>query len=79
LYHQGVSNPLGEAPLNKAAAVIHLAAWRARAEENKYSREEMESTFPAEVSAALGVAPTLLLDDMPPLEELGAGMEALVS
>lgn len=73
------ANPLGQAPLNRGAAVIHLAAWRARVEENKYSREEMESTFPSEVAAALGVAPALLLDDMPPLEELGAGMETLVS
>lgn len=73
------ANPLGQAPLNREAAVIHLAAWRARAEENNYSREEKEWTLPIDVAAALGLAPEVLLDEMPQLEELGAGMEALVN
>lgn len=71
--------PLEVIPFNKIAAVIHIAAWRARAEENKYSREEMESTFPEEVAAKLGVKPEVLLDELPPLAELGAGMEELIS
>ena len=66
-------------PLNKVAVVIHLAAWRARCEENKYSREEMEATFPAAVAALIDVSAALLLDELPPLSELGAGMEELIS
>jgi len=72
-------NPLEAEPFNKIAAVIHIAAWRARAEENEYSREEMESTFPDDVAAKLGVKSGVLLDDLPPLAELGAGMEELIS
>jgi HD-like signal output (HDOD) protein len=72
-------SPLEAEPFNKIAAVIHIAAWRARAEENEYSREEMESTFPDDVAAKLGVKPGVLLDDLPPLAELGAGMEELIS
>ena len=72
-------SPLEAEPFNKIAAVIHIAAWRARAEENGYSREEMESTFPDAVAAKLGVKPGVLLDDLPPLAELGAGMEELIS
>ena len=66
-------------PLNKVAVVIHLAAWRARCEENKYSREEMEATCPAAVAAVIDVSAALLLDELPPLSELGAGMEELIS
>ena len=71
--------PLEVTPFNKIAAVIHIAAWRARAEENKYSREEMESTFPGDVAAKLGVKAEVLFDELPPLAELGAGMEELIS
>jgi putative nucleotidyltransferase with HDIG domain len=71
--------PLEVTPFNKIAAVIHIAAWRARAEENKYSDEEMQSTFPDGVAKKLGVEAPLLLDELPPLAELGAGMEELIS
>src|SRR5450830_219744 len=71
--------PLEGDSFNKIGAVIHIAAWRARVEENKYSREEMESTFPDDVAAKLGVKAELLLDDMPPMAELSAGMEELIS
>ena len=76
---KSLPTPLEVIPFNKIAAVIHIAAWRARSEENKYSREEMESTFPDDVAAKLGVKPTILLDELPPLAELGAGMEELIS
>lgn len=76
---QAFAVPLEADPFNKIAAVIHIAAWRARAEENKYSREEMGSTFPEDVAAKLGVKASVLLDDMPPLVELSAGMEELIS
>lgn len=61
------------------AAIVHLAAWRARAEENKYSADEMESTFPSEVAAKLGATLTTFTEEMPPLAELGEGMQELIS
>jgi hypothetical protein len=61
------------------AAVVHLAAWRARAEENKYSADELESTFPTEVAAKLGLSLATFTEDMPPLAELGEGMQELIS
>jgi HD-like signal output (HDOD) protein len=76
---KGFAAPLETEPFNKIAAVVHIAAWRARAEENQYSREEMESTFPEKVAERLHVKPGLLLDELPSLAELGAGMEELIA
>jgi HD-like signal output (HDOD) protein len=76
---KGFAAPLETEPFNKIAAIVHIAAWRARAEENQYSREEMESTFPEKVAERLHVKPGLLLDELPSLAELGAGMEELIA
>ncbi len=61
------------------AAIVHLAAWRARAEENKYSADELESTFPAEVAAKLGLRLETFTEELPPLAELGEGMQELIN
>ncbi|MBP0599578.1 HDOD domain-containing protein [Herbaspirillum sp. LeCh32-8] len=61
------------------AAIVHLAAWRARAEENKYSADELESTFPSDVADKLGVKFSDITDEMPPLAELGEGMQELIN
>jgi len=61
------------------AAVVHLAVWCARAEENKYSREEREATIPVDVLKKLGLSASVLMDDMPPIAELAAGLEDLVN
>jgi HD-like signal output (HDOD) protein len=71
-------HPTTETPLNRMAAIVHLAAWRARVEENKLSQEEKIACYPTDVAAALGLAPDLLLDEMPDLSELSAGLEELV-
>jgi len=76
---KGFAAPLEATPFNKIAAVVHIAAWRARAQENKYSLEEMESTFPEQVAAKLGVTAQVLLQEMPSIEELSAGMEDLIA
>ena len=65
-------------PLDRTAGVLHLAVWRARAEANKLTPDEMASTIPAEVCKALGLNPTEFLQDMPPLSELCAGMEEML-
>jgi len=76
---KGFAAPLETEPFNRIAGIVHIAAWRARAEENDYSPEEMESTFPESVAAKLGIAAAVVLEELPPLIELGAGMEELIA
>ncbi len=70
--------PLSQATVNKTAAIIHLAAWRARAEHNGQSQAEMVSTVPGEVCAAIGLKTEAFLTDLPPMAELCDGLEALL-
>lgn len=72
-------NPLDKAEFDKTGAIVHLAAWRARAIEFKYNEEEMSATFPLEVAKKAGISSELMLSEMPPLEELCAGLEDLIS
>lgn len=71
--------PLAATPFNPVAGVIHVAAWRARAEHNGLKPDEMEVTLPAEVAKKLGLNPQTLLTEMPPLSELSEGLEALLT
>ena len=71
-------NPLDSKPLNRMAAVIHLAAWRARIDENQLTPDEVSACYPSEVAATLGLAPHVLVDSMPSLSELSEGLEDLV-
>lgn len=70
--------PLSAAAFDPAAGVIHLAVWRARAEANGLSAEELAATVPADVCAKLGLNPTELVADMPPMSELAEGLDALL-
>lgn len=75
----GFPNPLERAPFDHMAAIVHLAAWRARAEANALSPQELAGTVPRAVCSALGISPELLLDELPPLAELSAGLEELIT
>lgn len=68
------SNPLPITPLNRIGGVLCLAVW---ATQHAHG-EAADDSFPAEVAAALGLAPETILADMPPLAELSAGLEELV-
>jgi HD-like signal output (HDOD) protein len=70
--------PLAHTPANKVAAIIHLAAWRARAEHNGLNGPELVATVPGEVCGMLGLTGDQFLADLPPLSELCEGLEALV-
>lgn len=70
--------PLSHNPVDKIAAIIHLAAWRARAEHNELTGEEMAVTVPDGVCQVLGLPATKFLQDLPPLPELCEGLEALL-
>ena len=71
-------DPLAAAAFDPVAGVIHLSVWRARAEANGLSADELQATVPAEVCKKLGVRPEEFLQDMPPLAELCAGLEAML-
>lgn len=71
--------PLEHTPFEPMAAIIHIAAWRSRAQENNYSQEELDATFPAEVAKKLGISSNAILNDMPTLTELSEGMEDLIA
>lgn len=79
---RGVPDPLASVfsgpVFNDIAAVIHLAAWRARAHERKASVADMAVNWPGAVAAALGLDGPTVLREMPPLEELCAGLEELI-
>jgi HD-like signal output (HDOD) protein len=70
--------PHKDGELNRLAAVVHLAAWRARVEQNKLSPEEIAACYPADLAEELGLEDGALTDDMPPPDELSAGLEELV-
>lgn len=75
---RGFPHPLASTPLSRMAAVLHLAVWRAAADELKLNAEARTASVPAEVAAALGMGPRELLDEMPSLAELGAGLEEMI-
>ena len=70
--------PLAGPPLSRMAAVVHLAVWRAAADEVKLDAEARAASMPAEVVAALGLGAQELLDEMPGLAELSAGLEEMI-
>ncbi|GJI95745.1 HDOD domain-containing protein [Duganella sp. BJB488] len=64
--------------LNRLAAVVSLAAWRARVEQAQLSDDEIEACYPADLAEELGLDDNALIDEMPSPDELSAGLEELV-
>jgi len=64
--------------LNRLAAVVSLAAWRARVEQAQLSDDEIEACYPADLAEELGLDDNALIDEMPTPDELSAGLEELV-
>ncbi|SHH16389.1 HDOD domain-containing protein [Massilia sp. CF038] len=62
----------------RMAAVVHLAVWRARADELGLNAEDTAASLPLNVAAGLGLAPNELLEEMPSLSQLSAGLEELI-
>ncbi len=75
---RGFPRPLADTPMSRMAAVAHLAVWRAQAEELKLDGEARAAGVPAEVAAALGLDTGELLDQMPSLADLSAGLEEMI-
>jgi HD-like signal output (HDOD) protein len=64
--------------LNRLAAVVALAAWRARVAQAGLNDEEIAACYPVDLAEELGLDDNALIDDMPPPDELSAGLEDLV-
>jgi HD-like signal output (HDOD) protein len=64
--------------LNRLAAVVSLAAWRARVDLAGLNEEEIAACYPVDLAEELGLEDNALIDDMPPPDELSAGLEELV-
>ena len=65
------------AEFDRLAAVIHVAAWRARCDENGLDPDEIAGTLPAQVLDALELDDALL-EDMPSPRELSSEFESLI-
>jgi HD-like signal output (HDOD) protein len=72
------SQPLASTPLSRMAAVMHLAVWKATSEESRLDADARAATLPSDVATALGLAPQELLDEMPSLADLSAGLEEMI-
>ena len=71
-------DPAASNPASRMAGVVHLATWRTRAEELKLNPDELAATLPLAVAESLGLSADELLEDMPSLSDLSAGLEELI-
>lgn len=71
-------DPLAKEAFDSVSAVIHLAVWRARAEHNQLTPEELAATVPTDICKKLGLKPDDFVKDMPPMSELAEGLEAMI-
>jgi HD-like signal output (HDOD) protein len=61
------------------SAILHIAAWLARADACHWALDEMRASCPTAMVQRLGLAPNVMLEGMPAIAELAAGMEELVT
>lgn len=85
-----VQDPLAAEQFSASAAVVHLAAWRARTEVLAMSDEQVAASYPAEVARRLGITPDWVpalaepaygrtTPAMPPLKVLAEGLDEMLS
>jgi HD-like signal output (HDOD) protein len=75
----GAANPLVQDHFSPLAALVHIAAWRARAEANQLSPQDLETQWPLELAARIALSRETMLNDLPPLADLCEGLESLLS
>lgn len=66
-------SPLDGRAVDRLAAIVHVAAWRVRALENA----SLADSFPQDVADVLGLD-AADIDDMPPLDEMTAGLDEMM-
>ena len=71
-----VAAPLQATPPDRLAAIVHLAAWRAQLSE---APDDIAGEPPTAVAAMFGFEPGWLLQEMPALADLSAGLEELIN
>ncbi len=76
---KGAAEPHAFDPPQVLHAVVHLAAWRARGDEDGAGFAELAAAYPLSVGAIAGLSVEFVLHDMPPLVELSVGLEELLS
>ena len=74
-----VPAPLQAAAPDRLVAVVHLAVWRAQRADAREAPDDVAGEVPLAVAAILGLEPGQLLEEMPALTELSAGLEELIS
>lgn len=72
------SRPIDPQSFNPHGVILRLATWIARADEAKLSNDELRASCPTQIAEVLGLAPNVILEEMPPLIELRAGLEELM-
>ncbi|BCO26742.1 hypothetical protein MIZ03_1627 [Rhodoferax lithotrophicus] len=83
-----VAEPLSAEEFSEAAALVHLGAWRAKAEVLGLSAEEQQASYPEQVAQRLGLDPAWVNFEalaeadpdspaMPPMAQLTEGLEAM--
>ncbi|HEX8605684.1 MAG TPA: HDOD domain-containing protein [Pseudoduganella sp.] len=68
--------PLERGAVDRLAAIVHLAAWRVRAMEEPGGEQAAEA-FPEGVGEVLGLD-AATIEEMPPLDELAAGLDEMM-
>jgi HD-like signal output (HDOD) protein len=84
-------DPASHPDASRIAMIVHLGAWRARMEAHGWGAEEMAATYPEEIGARIGLAPTWLpelaaqqpasvprIDVMPDLDTLCGDLKSLM-
>ena len=75
----GAANPLAQPDFDPLAALVHIAAWRSRSQENHLSTQDLEGAWASEVAAKIPLSRNAVLQDLPGLETLSQGLESLFS
>ena len=75
----GAGAPLAQAIFDPLAALVHIAAWRSRAQENKLDAQAIAASWPVDVAVKIGLSNTAVLHDLPPLDQLAQGMAHLLA
>ncbi len=73
----GAGNPLAQPDFDPLAALVHIAAWRSRADENLLSPAQLEADWSSKLAAKIPLSRNEVLQDLPSLATLSAGLDDL--
>jgi HD-like signal output (HDOD) protein len=76
---RSVIDPLNAKTYSEAAACVHLGHWAARCAIQQTPQEQMLASFPVAVAQRLDMGWDRIAEEMPPLAELCAGLEEMLS